>query len=88
MKELLHDVRVKIIEILNLVNVQPDDIKEDEILVGGELGIDSIDVLELVVMIEEVYGVRIASQEIGREVFMTFKTLATYIHDNSPKFQD
>lgn len=88
MKELLHDLRVKIIETLNLVNVQPDDIKEDEILVGGRLEIDSIDVLELVMMIDKEYGVRIATQEIGREVFMTFKTLVTYIHDNSPKFQD
>ena len=51
MEQLINDLKVKIIETLNLEGVAPDDIDEDSQLVGGELDIDSIDVLELVLMI-------------------------------------
>lgn len=47
----------------------PEDIKDDDPLVGGETGIDSIDVLELVMMIEKDYGVKIDSKELGAKVF-------------------
>ena len=59
----------KLIEILNLTDVSPEDIDENAQLVGGELGIDSIDVLEMVVMVEKDYGVVINNKEIGEKVF-------------------
>ena len=52
MEELIEALRIKIVEILNLPDVTPADIPVDGQLVGTELGIDSIDVLEMVVMIE------------------------------------
>jgi acyl carrier protein len=67
------------------MDVQPEEIKPDEQLVGGILGIDSIDVLEMVIMIEKDYGVKIDNRELGVKVFATLRTLAEYIHENSPE---
>jgi acyl carrier protein len=76
------------VEVLNLIDVQPDDIKADERLVGGDLGIDSIDVLEMVIMIIKDYGVKIDNRELGEKVFATLRTLAEYIHENSPEMSN
>jgi len=83
MEKLIKDLQIKIVDVLNLIDVQPDDIKADERLVGEDLGIDSIDVLEMVIMIEKDYGVKIDSKELGVRVFATLRTLAEYIHENS-----
>lgn len=85
MDKLIKDLQSKIVEVLNLIDVQPDDIKADEQLVGGNLGIDSIDVLEMVIMIEKDYGVKIDNRELGVKVFATLRTLAEYIHEKSPE---
>jgi acyl carrier protein len=85
MEKLLNELKVKMVEILNLVDVQPDDINEDDQLVGGSLGIDSIDVLEMVIMIEKDYGIKIDNKELGLKVFATLKTLTGYIYENSPE---
>ena len=85
MEKLIRDLQIKIVEVLNLIDVQPEDIKHDEQLVGGNLGIDSIDVLEMVIMIEKDYGLKIDSRELGVKVFATLGTLAGYIHANSPE---
>jgi len=85
MEKLINELKVKIVEVLNLIDVRPDDINEDAQLVGGELEIDSIDVLEMVIMIEKDYGVRIDSRELGVKVFATLGTLAEYIYENGPE---
>jgi acyl carrier protein len=85
MEKLIKDLQVKFVEVLNLIDVQPDDIKADEQLVGGNLGIDSIDVLEMVIMIEKDYGVKIDNRELGVKVFATLRTLAEYIDEKSPE---
>lgn len=76
-------MKVKVVEVLNLQEVKPQDIDPEEQLVGGRLGIDSIDVLELVIMLEKDYGVTIDNKEMGAQVFATLKTMAQYITDNS-----
>ena len=86
MDKLIKDLQIKIVEVLNLIDVQPDDIKADAQLVGGNLGIDSIDVLEMVIMIEKDYGVKIDNRELGVKVFATLRTLAEYIHEKSPEW--
>ena len=88
MEKLIKDLQIKIVEVLNLIDVQPDDIKADEQLVGGDLGIDSIDVLEMVIMIAKDYGVKIDNRELGKKVFATLRTLAEYIHENSPEMSN
>lgn len=85
MDKLTEELKSRLIEILNLTDVTPEDIDENEQLVGGELGIDSIDVLEMVVMVEKEYGVVINNKEIGEKVFSTLAALADYIRLNSPK---
>ena len=83
MEKLIRELQIKIVDVLNLIDVKPDDLKVDERLVGEDLGIDSIDVLEMVIMIEKDYGVKIDSKELGEKVFATLRTLAEYIHENS-----
>jgi acyl carrier protein len=85
MSELVKELKVKLIEILNLVDVKPEDFDENSQLVGGELGIDSIDVLEMVVMVEKDYGIIINNQEVGEKVFSSLANLAEYIQENSAK---
>ena len=78
-EETIKELKSKIIATLGLLDVTPDDMKDDDPLVGGETGIDSIDVLELVMMIEKDYGVKIDSKELGARVFASVRTLATFI---------
>ena len=82
---LIGELKVKIIQTLGLIDVGPVDIKDDSPLVGGDIGIDSIDVLELVMMIEKDYGVKIESKELGVKVFASVRALATHIFNNQRK---
>jgi acyl carrier protein len=84
MTSLIDELREKIIDTLNLEDIVPDDIGEDDQLIGGELGLDSIDVLELVMMIEKDYSVRIDNKELGAKVFANLRALAEYIQEKSP----
>lgn len=85
MDALTEELKVKLIDILNLSSVNPADIDKNAQLVGGDLGIDSIDVLEMVVMVEKDYGVTINSQDVGEKVFSTLASLAEYIKENSSR---
>ncbi len=87
MDKLINELKVKIIDTLNLTSVEPAGIDAEALLVGGELGLDSIDVLELVMMIEKDYGLRIDNKELGIRVFASLKALAEYIHQNRPETQ-
>jgi len=85
MSALIEELKAKLVEILNLADVKPEDFDENAQLVGGELGIDSIDVLEMVVMVEKDYGVIINNQEVGEKVFSSLANLADYITEHSGK---
>jgi acyl carrier protein len=65
---------------LNLIDIFPKDINDDAQLIGGDLGLDSIDVLELVMMLEKDYGVKIDSKDTGIKVFASVRALADYVH--------
>jgi acyl carrier protein len=84
MNTLIEELKVKLIDLLNLTDITPAEFDENARLVGGELGIDSIDVLEMVVMVEKDYGVVINSQEVGEKVFSSLAALASYIKEHSP----
>ena len=81
-EKLVSELKVNIIKTLGLIDVTPEDIKDDAPLVGGDMGIDSIDVLELVMMLEKDYGVKIENKELGVKVFTSVRALATYIFKN------
>ena len=83
MDRLTDELRHKIVATLNLEETTPEEIAEDAPLVGGDLGLDSIDILELVMMIEKDYGVRIDNKELGAKVFATLKSLAQYIGEET-----
>ena len=85
MTNLIDELRIKIIDTLKLEDVSPEDMGEEDQLVGGELGLDSIDVLEMVIMIEKDYAVKIDNKELGARVFANLKTLAAYIEETAPK---
>lgn len=82
MEGFIAELKDKIIETLGLTDVRPEDIPVDGQLIGSELGLDSIDVLELVMMIEKDYGVKIENREVGVKVFASLRALAAYIDAN------
>jgi acyl carrier protein len=79
MADLLDELKIKVVDVLNLQDIAPADIDSDEQLVGGRLGIDSIDVLEMVIMIEKDYGLTIDNKDLGAKVFASLRTMADYI---------
>lgn len=81
MEKLIQELKHKIIQTLNFEKLTPDDIQENTPLVGGSLGIDSIDILELVMMLEKDYGIVIDSKELGAQVFSSLRALAEYIQN-------
>jgi acyl carrier protein len=85
MDALIEELKAKIVETLNLEDVTPRDISTDGRLVGGDLGIDSIDVLEMVMMIERDYGVAIENRELGEKVLSSVRALALHIQANSTR---
>lgn len=68
-----------IVETLRLEGISPEQIKDDEPLIGSGLALDSIDALELVVKLEKAYGIKIASSEESRQALATLKSLADFI---------
>ena len=87
MEQLINELKVRIVDILDLAGASPATMDADGLLVGGTLGLDSIDVLEMVIMIEKDYGVRIDNRELGERVFASLTTLAAYIYENSPRLK-
>lgn len=79
MEDFIEELKRKIIDTLELADLRPEDIPTDGVLIGSELGLDSIDVLELVMMIEKDYGVKIENREVGVQVFGSVRSLAVYI---------
>ena len=81
MDELIEKLKVQLIKQLNLEDVEPDEIDADEILfdADGELGLDSIDALELIVLLDKEYGIKIKNQEEGKQIFHSLKTMAEFI---------
>ena len=66
---------------LNLESVTPDQIKDDNPLFGEGLGLDSLDAVEIVVILQRHFGVEIKDMEKGREIFHSVNTVANYIYD-------
>ena len=76
-------LKEQIIKYLNLLEVTPEDIKDDEPFFGGNMGLDSIDSLELIVLLEREYGIKLNSTAEGRKVLVDINTMADYIIENS-----
>ena len=86
MEELITTLKQQIIDALNLEDMMPEDIDTEAPLFGPEgLGLDSIDILELIVVLERNYGIRLASPAEGKEVFKSVRTIAEYVSANRTK---
>jgi acyl carrier protein len=79
MEKLMADLKVQIIQQLNLQEVKPEDIGNDQPLFKEGLGLDSIDALELIVLLQQHHNIRIARPEEGPEIFYSVRTMAEYI---------
>lgn len=82
MASLKEELKQQIIEQLNLEDIAPEDIADDEPLFGNGLGLDSIDALELIVLLEKYHGIKLTDPEQGKAVFHSVNTIADYIEKN------
>ena len=83
--ELREQLKRQIIQFLNLTDLTTDDISDNEPLFGAGLGLDSIDSLELIVLLKKEYGIDIRDPREGRKVLTDIATMADYIQANGTK---
>lgn len=86
MEQLMQELKEALIELLNLEDITPDEIDNEAPLFGDEgLGLDSIDALEIILILERNYGIRIANPAEGKSIFYSVRTLADFITANRTK---
>ena len=85
MDELILELKNELIKVLNLEGVKPEDIGDDSELFGGGLGLDSIDALELIVLLEKNYGIKLKDPAQGTEIFKSVRTMAEYVRAHRTK---
>ncbi len=85
MEELIYTLKQQIIDALNLEEVTPEDIDENAPLFGDGLGLDSIDALELIVILDKYYGIKLANPAAGKAIFQSVASIADYVSKNRTK---
>jgi len=85
MEELLQELKKKIVEELDLKDVTPNELTDNTLFFDGGLGLDSVDLMVLVALVDRDYGVEIFNRELGEKVFITLSTLAEYITKHRKK---
>jgi acyl carrier protein len=83
MEALIAKLKNEIIEVLNLTEMTPESIDENEPLFVDGLGLDSIDALELIVLLERNYGLKLATAEEGKAVLKSVRSMAEFIRKNN-----
>jgi acyl carrier protein len=82
MEQLIAKLKTEIIEVLNLSELTPDEIDEHAPLFVEGLGLDSIDALELIVLLEKKYGLKLGTAEEGKKVLRSVRSMAEFIVEN------
>lgn len=86
MDALIAELKQKVIDVLNLEELSAEEINENTPLFGADgLGLDSIDALELIVLLDKEYGIRLADPKQGKEIFYCIATMAEYIQKHRTK---
>ncbi len=85
MEELKEILKKQIVEALSLEDMKPEDIDDDAPLFGDGLGLDSIDALELIVLMEKQYGIRLNNPADGKAILASVNTMAQHIAQNRTK---
>ncbi|MCK5508004.1 MAG: acyl carrier protein [Desulfobacterales bacterium] len=80
--EIRKKLKELLVENLSLEDVSPEDIKDDEILFGEGLGLDSLDAVEIVVLLQRNFGIEIKDMKEGQKIFYSIDTLANYVYEN------
>jgi acyl carrier protein len=85
METLKQELKENIVEQLNLEDIAVEDINDVDILFGDGLGLDSIDALELIVMLDKNYGIKLTDPKEGRAIFESIEVMAKYISEHRTK---
>lgn len=86
MEEIVLELKEQIIEVLNLEDLTPEEIDATAPLFGdGGIGLDSIDALEIIVLLEKNYGIRLANASEGKAIFTSIESIAKYVLENRKK---
>ena len=80
--ELKEELKIKLIQLLNLEETNAKDILNDAPLFGEGLGLDSIDALEIIVLLDNQYGISVSNPDEGKKIFYSIDSLAAYIEEN------
>ena len=84
-RELKDKPKLLLVEGLSLEDTKPEDIADDEILFGEGLGLDSLDAVEIVVMLQRNFQIKVEDLQKGSEIFRSLDSLANYVHDKMKK---
>lgn len=79
------DLKEMLVRDLSLEDVRPGEIKDDEVLFGEGLGLDSLDAVEIVVLLQRNFGLEVKNMDQGKEIFRSVDTLANFIYENKKK---
>ena len=82
LEEIREELKRLLVSALALEDITPEEIADDELLFGEGLGLDSLDAVEIVVLVQRNYGLEIADEEQARELFQSMNTLARWVHEN------
>ena len=86
MEELINQLKIQIIDALNLEDMSPEEIENEAPIFGDNgLGLDSIDALELIVLLEKNYGIKLKNPAEGKEIFKSVACIAEFVEKNRTK---
>lgn len=85
MDALKQELKERIVNALNLEDISIEDIQDSDPLFGDGLGLDSIDALELIVLLDKEYGIKLADPKQGKEIFQSVETMAQFVAANRTK---
>ena len=83
MDNLINEIKAELIKALHLDGMKPEDLDADAPLFGeGGIGLDSIDALEIIVMLEKNYGIRLSNVAEGKAIFKSIRSIAEYVKEH------